>query len=79
MVRMLDSLARDGLIDREQSAQDRRVTVNRITPAGEKAIQEIMAITNDLRGEILEDIEPERLAVTYEVLSQILKRLGQMR
>lgn len=79
MVRMLDSLARDGLIDREQSAQDRRVTVNRITPAGRLAIKEIMAITNDLRGEILEEIDPERLAVTYEVLSQILKRLGQMR
>ncbi|HWU01331.1 MAG TPA: MarR family transcriptional regulator [Novosphingobium sp.] len=79
MVRMLDSLARDGLIEREQSALDRRVTVNRITPAGELAIQEIMAITNDLRGEMLDEIDPEKLAVAYEVLSLILKRLVQMR
>jgi len=79
MVRMLDSLARDGLIEREQSAQDRRVTVNRITPAGRLAIKQIMAITNDLRAEMLEGIDPDMLAVAHEVLSQILKRLVQMR
>lgn len=79
MVRMLDALARDGLIEREQSAQDRRVTVNRITPAGQLAIQDIMNITNDLRGELLEGIEPEKLDVTVEVLSMILRRLNDMR
>lgn len=79
MVRMLDSLARDGLIEREQSAADRRVTVNRITEKGRLAISEIMAITNNVRAELLDGIEPEKLAVTLDVLGQILNRLDEMR
>lgn len=78
MVRMLDALARDGLIEREQSATDRRVTVNRITDKGRHAIEEIMAITNDLRSELLEGIDPKKLAVAVEVLGMILRRLDTM-
>lgn len=79
MVRMLDALARDGLIEREQSATDRRVTLNRITEKGRHAIKEIMAVTNELRSELLQDIDPEKLAVTVEVLGIILRRLDAMR
>jgi MarR family transcriptional regulator for hemolysin len=79
MVRMLDLLAKDGLIERRQSETDRRVTTNRITPKGKRAIGEIMAITNALRADVLRDIDPERLAICVDVLTQILKRLDEMR
>ena len=79
MVRMLDVLARDGLIERKQSETDRRVTTNRITPDGTKVIGDIMGITNDLRRELLSDIDPQRLEVCIDVLSQVLRRLDQMR
>jgi MarR family transcriptional regulator for hemolysin len=79
MVRMLDLLAKDGLIERRQSEADRRVTTNRITPKGRQVIGEIMAITNGLRADVLRDIEPERLAICVDVLTQILKRLDEMR
>jgi len=79
MVRMLDLLAKDGLIERRQSETDRRVTTNRITPKGTQVIGEIMAITNTLRSDVLRDIEPERLAICVDVLTQILKRLDEMR
>jgi MarR family transcriptional regulator for hemolysin len=79
MVRMLDILARDGLIERRQSGTDRRVTYNSITPKGKKVIRDIMTITNALRTELLHDIEPEKLAVTVETLSLILRRLDEMR
>ena len=79
MVRMLDVLARDGLIERKQSETDRRVTTNRITPDGTKVIGDIMGITNELRRELLSDIDPERLEVCIDVLSQVLRRLDQMR
>ena len=36
LVRMLDLLAQDGLIQRSQSSTDRRVTTNVITPAGRR-------------------------------------------
>lgn len=79
MVRMLDTLAQDGLIERNQSETDRRVTVNRITPKGKQVIRDVMAITNTLRADLLQDIDPDRLAITIETLSQILRRLDEMR
>ena len=75
MVRMLDVLARDGLIDRHQSDSDRRVTINRITPAGLAVIAQVMDITNGLRREVFSDIDPDRLAVCIDVLEEVLGRL----
>jgi DNA-binding MarR family transcriptional regulator len=79
MVRMLDILARDGLIERLQSTSDRRVTFNSITPKGKTVIRDIMAITNTLRADLFDDIEPEKLAITIETLALILRRLDEMR
>ena len=79
MVRMLDTLAQDGLIERRQSSTDRRVTFNTITPKGKQVIRDIMAITNVLRADLLKDIEPEKLMITIDTLTQILRRLDEMR
>jgi DNA-binding MarR family transcriptional regulator len=79
MVRMLDALAQDGLIERRQSETDRRVTVNTITTQGHKVIRDVMAITNALRADLLKDIDPEKLAITIETLGLILARLDEMR
>jgi len=79
MVRMLDVLAREELIERRQSDSDRRVTVNRITPRGTQVIGDIMEITNSLRAELLQDIDPAQLSITIDVLERILRRLDEMR
>ncbi len=79
MVRMLHLLEQDGLITREQSKIDRRVTINTITPAGEQVIEDIKAITGKLREEVLQDIDPADLAVTQRVLSQLILRLDELR
>ena len=79
MVRMLDTLAQDGLIERHQSEADRRVTVNKVTPKGKKVIREIMSVTNGLRTELLHNIDPDKLEITIGVMSQILRRLDEMR
>ena len=78
MVRMLDSLARDGLIERSQRESDRRVTVNRITPKGMKVVGEIMKLTNGLRAEVLAGIDPQDLIVCVNVLSRLLHRLDEL-
>jgi MarR family transcriptional regulator for hemolysin len=79
MVRMLDTLAKDGLIERRQSDADRRVTMNKITPKGMRVIREIMAITNVLRADLLRDVDPKTLAITIDTLNHILRRLDEMR
>jgi MarR family transcriptional regulator for hemolysin len=78
MIRMLDSLAREGLIERQQSHQDLRVTINRITDKGRQVITEIMGVTNSLRREVLEGVDLENLRVANRVLSGILHRLEQL-
>jgi len=75
MVRMLDVLAKDGLIARRQSSTDRRVTTNRITTQGMRAIRDIMDITDKLRAEVMGNIDPGRLEVFLDVLTQILRNI----
>lgn len=78
MVHMLDSLARDGLIERRHSTVDRRVTINSITDEGRRVVHDIMGVTNALRRELLDQIDPAKLAVALEVLGDIRKRLDEM-
>ncbi|MBT2187746.1 MarR family winged helix-turn-helix transcriptional regulator [Sphingobium nicotianae] len=79
MVAMLNGLAQDGLIERHQSNVDRRVTYNRITEKGREAARDVMAITNQLRDDVLGGIDPEKLAITLEVLEGIHARLDELR
>ncbi len=79
LVRMLDVLAKEGLIERKQSEIDRRVTTNAITPAGRQAIDDIMSVTNALRAEVLKGIDPADLKIAVKVLGQIIERIDEMR
>lgn len=79
LVRMLDVLAKEGLIERRQSEIDRRVTTNAITAKGREAIDQIMAVTNALRHEVLQGIDPQELRTTLKVLGQIIERIDGTR
>ncbi|MGZ3343604.1 MAG: MarR family winged helix-turn-helix transcriptional regulator [Caulobacteraceae bacterium] len=79
LVRMLDVLAKEGLIERRQSEIDRRVTTNAITLKGRQAIDDIMSVTNALRVEVLQGIDPAELATCLKVLGQIIERIDEMR
>jgi DNA-binding MarR family transcriptional regulator len=78
MVRMLDVLAKDGLIARRQSSTDRRVTTNRIMPKGMHAIRDIMDITDKLRAEVMGNIDDRRLEIFTDVLTQILRNIDEV-
>jgi MarR family transcriptional regulator for hemolysin len=79
LVRMLDVLSKEGLIDRRQSEIDRRVTTNAITAKGRQAIDDIMSITNSLRAEVLKGLDPKELATALKVLGQIIERIDALR
>ena len=79
LVRMLDVLSKEGLIERKQSEIDRRVTTNAITPKGRQAIDDIMGVTNALRTEVLNGLDPVELATCLKVLDQIIERVDALR
>ena len=79
LVRMLDVLAKEGRIERRQSEIDRRVTTKAITVKGRQAIDDIMSVTNALRIELLQGLDPEELSITLKVLGQIIERIDEMR
>lgn len=78
MLRMLDSLARKGLIERQQSHEDLRVTINRITPAGRAVITRIMRLSNELRRDVLGDVDEQELRIAIKVLAQMLRALDRI-
>ena len=78
MLRMLDALSRRGLIERQQSHEDLRVTINRITPEGRAVITNIMGLTNELRREVLAGIDAEDLGTAIKVLTQMLGALEKL-
>jgi MarR family transcriptional regulator for hemolysin len=79
MVRMLDLLAQEGLIARSQSESDRRMTTNSVTPAGAAVVEEIKAVTDGLRTQVLQDIDPAEMEICQRVLGKIISRLDELR
>ncbi len=77
MVRMLHLLAEEGLLERHQSRDDLRMTINRITEKGRKVIADIMSITNQLRREMLDGIEADELMVAQKVLTRMMRNLEE--
>ncbi len=74
---LLDRMARDGLVARELSADDRRVIRLRITPAGRSAIQEFERSMMDNIGQFLKGLGAEDrrdVVAAMESMTRILER-----
>jgi DNA-binding MarR family transcriptional regulator len=74
--RMLDCLARNGLIMRRHSDLDRRSVLVSLTPEGTEAVERAHEIVDAWRRQVLESLEPaerEQAAVLLERLSQVLE------
>lgn len=75
LTRMLDTLEGDGLVERLPDPADRRTKQLRLTPAGEAALDEIFAITDELRGRLLAGIGEERIDELNLFFEMLMKRL----
>jgi MarR family transcriptional regulator, organic hydroperoxide resistance regulator len=74
--RMLDCLARNGLITRAHSEVDRRSVLVSLTAQGARAVEEAHDVVDAWRREVLESLEPEereQAAALLERLSQVLE------
>ncbi len=75
LTRMLDSLEKDGMVERLPDPKDRRTKLLKATPAGEQALEEIFDIADALRGRLLEGFSEAQLDQVNEFFAELLTRL----
>src|ERR687892_124796 len=75
LVRLLDALEAQGLIDRLPVAGDRRAKHIRLTDAAQPLLREINRIAAELRREIFADLHKDDLEACLRVLRSIGDRL----
>lgn len=75
LVRLLNRLEQQGLVERHPVEGDRRVKTLKLTEAAKPLLVEISATIDQLREELMQDIRPEELEVCLSVLARIQGRL----
>ena len=75
MTRMLDMLEADGLVERLPDPGDRRTKQLRLTAEGEKALEEIFVIADEMRGRLLEGVPAETIEQLNGFLDVLTGRL----
>jgi MarR family transcriptional regulator for hemolysin len=78
LVRLIDLLHAEGLVDRREDPTDRRAKTLHLTPTGEAKADEINRVLRRVRTHLLKDIETDDLAVTFDALQRIEQRAGRM-
>jgi MarR family transcriptional regulator for hemolysin len=71
LVRMLDKLHEEGLVERRAHPTDRRVRTLWLTPAARPVVERILAINEAIRQEAFASVPPETRDLLIEVLGQI--------
>jgi DNA-binding MarR family transcriptional regulator len=74
--RMLDCLARDGVVARRHSETDRRSVLVSLTADGERAVEQAHEVIEAWRRQVFESLDPaerEQAAVLLARLSQVLE------
>ena len=74
LTRMLDALEQDGLVERLPDPGDRRTKLVRVTPAGEKVLERIFAIADELRTRLLEGLGEARVAEANALFAELIRR-----
>lgn len=76
LVRVLDGMEKQKLIQRRAGEGDRRIKEIHVTAEGEATGREVQAMARDLRARLVENIAPEDLEVALRVLMQLNRNLA---
>jgi MarR family transcriptional regulator for hemolysin len=71
LVRVIDLLAAEGLVERQEDPTDRRAKMLQITPLGEAKVEEIIGVVRRVRVELFKGVSADELATTFDVLRRI--------
>ncbi|HTN15607.1 MAG TPA: MarR family transcriptional regulator [Sphingomonadaceae bacterium] len=75
LTRMLDSLEKDGLVERLPDPNDRRTKLLRLTQEGEAVLREVFVIAEDLRFRLLDGFSSTQKAQATEFCNELVRRL----
>ncbi|MCW2336545.1 MarR family transcriptional regulator for hemolysin [Sphingobium sp. B2D3A] len=75
LTRMLDTLEADGLVVRLQDPSDRRTKLIQLTPAGQEALDEIMAVAHAFRASVLEGLSDKEIDQVNVVTDKLMRLL----
>lgn len=78
LVRLLDSLEGQGLIERRPCQKDRRARRLHLTPAGESFMDDLNSRANKLREEMLAGVDDADLEVAMNVFNRIMVNGDQL-
>jgi MarR family transcriptional regulator for hemolysin len=77
MTRMLDTLEADGLVERLADPSDRRTKQLRLTAEGERVLEEIFTIADELRDRLLDGLPAEKIDELNAFLGLLTERLDE--
>ncbi len=77
LTRMLDSLERDGLVERLPDKTDRRTKLLRLTPLGEATLEEIFRICDELRMKLVDGYSEDEIKAHGAFLRDLMGRIDR--
>jgi MarR family transcriptional regulator for hemolysin len=77
VVRLLDGLQALGLIERREEAADRRAKTILLTPLGQATVEQVEAVSRQVRQETLGGLAEADLRIASQVLQQVCQKLVQ--
>jgi MarR family transcriptional regulator for hemolysin len=78
LVRLIDLLEAEGLVERREDPTDRRAKTLHLTTLGETKVEEINRVLRRLRAALLKDIGSDELAITFETLQRIERQADRL-
>ena len=78
LVRLIDLLQAERLVERREDPTDRRAKTLHLTATGEAKVEEINRVLRRVRANLLKDTGSEELAVTFETLQRIEQRADRL-
>ena len=78
LVRLIDVLQAEGLVERREDPTDRRAKTLHITLAGEAKVEDTNRVLRRVRASLLKDVGPEELAVAFATLQRIEARASRL-
>ena len=79
LVRLIDLLQNEGLVERREDPADRRAKMLHLTPMGEAKAAETDRVLRRVRACLLREIEGDDLGITFNVLRGIEQRANRRR